>query len=197
MLRSAPENRSQELYRRFDEPLHSWISFRHLDLDEDLERFNRWQNSDRVARFWDERGTLEQHRSYLGKLAAAPHSMPLIGCLDDDPFLYLEVYWAKGDRLAAYYDANENDRGIHMLVGEERHRGPHKVKAWLSALCRFLFEDSPGTRRIVSEPRHDNYKMIGYLRKQGFEKIKEFDFPHKRAALMLLTRDTFFKEQPR
>lgn len=181
-----------ETYRSFDKELGSWISFRHLRLEDDLHRFNRWQNSDRVAHFWNERGTLEQHRNYLAALAAAPHTMPLIGCLDGDPFLYLEVYWAKQDKLAAHYEADEHDRGIHMLVGEERHRGPHKVRAWLSALCRHLFEESALTRRIVSEPHYDNIKMIEYLRTQRFEKIKEFDFPHKRAALMVLTRGAFF-----
>ena len=117
--------------------------------------------------------------------------------MNGDPFLYLEIYWAKQDKLAAYYDADDHDRGIHMLVGEQRHRGAHKVRAWLSALCRYLFEDTPETQRIVSEPRHDNQKMIEYLQMQKFEKIKEFNFPHKRAALMLLTRDAFFKEQGR
>ena len=183
------------LYRRFDKELESWVSFRPLDLEHDLERFNRGQNSDRVARFWDERGTLEEHRSYLKALNASAHSRPVIGCFDGDPFLYLEIYWAKQDRLAAYYDAEAHDRGIHMLVGEEHHRGPHKVKAWLSALCRYLFETSADTRRIVSEPRSDNDRMIDYLRKQRFEKVKEFDFPHKRAALMVLTRDAFFTGQ--
>ena len=195
MAITLSEGSPRDLYRQFDQDLQSWITFRHLDLEEDLIRFNRWQNSERVATFWNERGSLEQHRSYLSQLAESPHSVPLIGSFDGDPCLYLEVYWAKNDRLAAYYDAEEKDRGIHMLVGEERHRGPHKVKVWLSALCRFLFEDSASTRRIVSEPRHDNHRMIGYLQEQGFEKVKEFDFPHKRAALMLLTRDAFFKGQ--
>lgn len=187
------ETSEQKRYRCFDDNLRSWVSFRCLNMEDDLPRFNRWQNCERVARFWDQRGSLEQHQHYLAKLTARPHVIPLIGCIDDDPFLYLEVYWAKKDRLSAHYAASENDLGIHMLVGEERHRGPHKVKAWLSALCRYLFEDSFLTQRIVSEPRYDNLKMIEYLQKQGFDKIREFNFPHKRAALMLLTRDCFFK----
>jgi acetyl CoA:N6-hydroxylysine acetyl transferase len=183
------------LYRQYDHSLGATVSFRPLDLDRDLPLFNRWQNTERVAHFWEERGTLEEHRNYLERLSATPHSMPLIGCFDDDPFLYLEVYWAARDRIAAHYEADPNDRGIHMLVGEERHRGPHKVRAWLSALCRYLFADSPATRRIVSEPRHDNAKMIRYLELQGFEKRKEFDFPHKRAALMVLDREVFMTGQ--
>lgn len=181
-----------EVYRRFDARLGAWISLRTVDIELDLERFNRWQNNPRVASFWQEEGSLEQHREYLGKLDADPHTLTLIGCFDDQPFAYFEAYWAKEDRIAPFYDADNYDRGIHMLVGEENHRGPHKVASWLSALVHYLFLDDPRTQRVVAEPRADNAKMIGHMQGQGFHCEKEFDFPHKRAALMALGRERFF-----
>jgi len=45
---------------------------------------------------------------------------------------------------------------------------------------------------VVAEPRADNAKMIGHLHNQCFHCEKEFDFPHKRAALMVLGRERFF-----
>jgi RimJ/RimL family protein N-acetyltransferase len=182
-----------EVYRRFDARLGAWISLRTVDIDQDLARFNRWQNSARVARFWQEEGSLEQHREYLSKLEADPHTVTLIGCFDDQPFAYFEAYWAKEDRIAPFYDADDYDRGIHMLVGEENHRGPHKVASWLSALTHYLFLDDPRTQRLVAEPRADNAKMIGYMQGQRFYCEKEFDFPHKRAALMVVGRERFFE----
>ncbi|MBV6825523.1 GNAT family N-acetyltransferase [Pseudomonas sp. PD9R] len=182
-----------EVYRRFDVQLGAWISLRTLDIDLDLARFNRWQNSPRVASFWQEEGSLEQHREYLSKLEADPHTVTLIGCFDDQPFAYFEAYWAKEDRIAPFYEAGDYDRGIHMLVGEENHRGPHKVASWLSALVHYLFLDDPRTQRVVAEPRADNAKMIGYMQDQRFHCEKEFDFPHKRAALMVLGRERFFE----
>lgn len=182
-----------EVYRRFDAGLGAWISLRTVDIDLDLARFNRWQNNARVANFWQEEGSLEQHREYLGKLEADPHTVTLIGCFDDQPFAYFEAYWAKEDRIAPFYEAGDYDRGIHMLVGEEQHRGPHKVASWLSALVHYLFLDDPRTQRIVAEPRADNAKMIGYLQGQRFYCEREFDFPHKRAALMVLGRERFFE----
>jgi RimJ/RimL family protein N-acetyltransferase len=182
-----------EVYRRFDARLGAWISLRTVDIDLDLARFNRWQNSPRVASFWQEEGSLDQHREYLSKLEADPHTVTLIGCFDDQPFAYFEAYWAKEDRIAPFYDADDYDRGIHMLVGEENHRGPHKVASWLSALMHYLFLDEPRTQRVVAEPRADNDKMIGYMQGQRFHCEKEFDFPHKRAALMVLGRERFFE----
>ena len=175
-----------EVYRRFDARLGAWVSLRTLDIEQDLARFNCWQNNPRVASFWQEEGSFEQHREYLSKLEADPHTLTLIGCFDDQPFAYFEAYWAKEDRIAPFYDAADYDRGIHMLVGEESHRGPHKVTSWLSALVHYLFLDDPRTQRVVAEPRADNAKMIGYMQDQGFHCEKEFDFPHKRAALMVL-----------
>ena len=183
-----PAKPQGEVYRRFDPQLGAWISLRTLDIELDLERFNRWQNTPRVLAFWDEGGSLEEHRQYLEKLADDPHTLTLIGCFDDQPFAYFEAYWAKEDRIAPFYDAGDYDRGIHMLVGEQAHRGPHKVASWLSALTDYLLQDDPRTRRIVAEPRADNAKMIGYMQSQGYKRIKEFDFPHKRAALMVLER---------
>lgn len=183
-----PAKPQGEVYRRFDPQLGAWISLRALDIELDLERFNRWQNTPRVLAFWDEGGSLDDHRQYLEKLANDPHTLTLIGCFDDQPFAYFEAYWAKEDRIAPFYDADDYDRGIHMLVGEQAHRGPHKVASWLSALTDYLLQDDPRTRRIVAEPRADNDKMIGYMQAQGYARIKEFDFPHKRAALMVLEK---------
>ncbi|NER64733.1 acetyltransferase [Pseudomonas sp. MAFF212427] len=188
----APKARG-EVYRRFDPRVGAWISLRTLEIDHDLERFNRWQNNPRVLNFWQEGGSLEQHRDYLSKLQADPHTLTLIGCFDDQPFAYFEAYWAKEDRIAPFYPADDYDRGIHMLVGEETHRGPHKVASWLSALVHYLFLDDPRTQRVVAEPRADNAKMIGYMHDQCFHCEKEFDFPHKRAALMVLGRERFFE----
>ncbi|WP_347901240.1 GNAT family N-acetyltransferase [Pseudomonas purpurea] len=181
-----------EVYRRFDARLGAWISLRTVEIDHDLERFHRWQNSPRVANFWEESGSLEKHRAYLNTLETDPHTLTLIGCFNDQPFAYFEAYWAKEDRIAPFCEAGDYDRGIHMLVGEEDHRGPHKVASWLSALVHYLFLDDPRTQRVVVEPRADNAKMIGHLHNQCFHCEKEFDFPHKRAALMILGRERFF-----
>ena len=191
-LRPAPQK--GELYRRYIPHINQTLSLVGLDIDQHLELFAKWQNSERVAEFWEQTGTLEQHRAYLEEQLDNDKNQLLIACLNDEPFAYIESYWTKEDRIAPYYAAGDFDRGIHMLVGEEHHRGSHKVAAWLPSVCHFLYLSDPRTNRIVSEPRSDNAKMINYLQINGFAKIKEFDFPHKRAALMCQLRDTFFSD---
>jgi RimJ/RimL family protein N-acetyltransferase len=187
-----PPRREGEVYRRQVPALGCSVSFRTLDAERDLEVFHRWMNDPRVAAFWELAGTRETHARYLETTLDDPHMHPVIGCFDDEPFGYFELYWAKEDRIAPFYRAHDYDRGLHMLVGEPRFRGPARVSAWLSSLVHFLFLDDPRTEHVVAEPRADNQKMIDYLRQAGFFVQKEFDFPHKRAAMMIVPRETFF-----
>lgn len=174
---TRPPKPCGEVYRRFDTSLNSWISFRTLDPEKDLERYNRWQNTPRVETFWEEGGTLDEHRRHLLELADDPHCLQLIGCFDDDPFGFFDVYWALEDRIGPHCDAAPHDRGIHMLVGEERHRGPYKVASWLPSLVHYLFLDEPRTVRVVSEPRSDNVRMIYHMERFGFLRERNFISP--------------------
>ena len=189
-----PKPQEGELYRRFIPELKQEISLLGVELEPHVSLFHKWQNNERVAAFWDQKGTLEEHKSYLEEQLTNHKNQLLIVCLDNEPFAYIEAYWAKEDRIAPYYHAGDYDRGIHMLVGEEHHRGAHKVAAWLPSICHYLYLSDPRVERIVSEPRADNQKMISYLQSYGFAKLKEFDFAHKRSALMCQLRDTFFTQ---
>lgn len=183
-----------EVYRRHLQELAATLSFRTVDVDGDLEIFHAWHNNPRISAFWELAGSKDMHHDYLKKVTADAHMHPLFGCFDGEPFGYFEIYWAKEDRIAPYYEVDDYDRGVHMLVGDERLRGPHRVAAWLPSLAHFMFLDDPRTRYVVAEPRADNAKMIDYMLQAGFYKPKDFDFPHKRAALMMLSREAFFDQ---
>jgi acetyl CoA:N6-hydroxylysine acetyl transferase len=189
----APQARGT-VYRRYLPELDTTLSFRVADLERDLDTFHAWMNQDRVHRFWELAGDRESHARYLQGQLDDPKGLPLIAEFDDEPFAYLETYWAKEDRLAPFYDVRDFDRGCHVLVGNSRHRGPAKVTAWMRAMCHYLFLDDPRTQRIVGEPRVDNARFIDYLQAQGFAKLKEFNFPHKRAAMVVLEREAFFDQ---
>jgi acetyl CoA:N6-hydroxylysine acetyl transferase len=189
-----PLKPSGVVYERHVATLDSVLRFRTIEPDRDLQRFHTWMNDPRISRVWELPGSHAQHRAYLEALEADRHTLPLIGELDGEPFGYFEVYWAKEDRIAPFYAADDYDRGLHVLVGEQRFRGPQRVAAWLSGLAHYAFLDDPRTRSVVAEPRADNFKMIDYFAACGFHRQRAFDFPHKRAALMVLPREVFFEE---
>lgn len=190
-----PPRSSGTVYQRHIPWLNATLSFRVLDLELDLERFNRWMNDPVVAHFWEEQGDLQQHRKRLESTLQNPSAVPLIGCIDGEPFGYFETYWAKEDRIAAYYAADDFDRGWHVLIGEAAFRGRPYVAAWMPSISHYLFLDDCRTQRLVIEPRVDNAKMLRNLAQCGYAHVKAFDFPHKRAMLGMQLREHFFNER--
>ncbi|EJD35975.1 hypothetical protein AURDEDRAFT_117216 [Auricularia subglabra TFB-10046 SS5] len=164
----------------------------------DVAIFSAWQNSPRVAAAWRQTGTLEEHRAYLEASQNDPHVVPVLGSFGGEDALYAELYWAAEDSVGAHVPhLDVFDRGIHLLVGSEKHRGPHRVAAWAPSLAHALFLWDARTQRIVMEPRATNAKIARCMaRGAGFVHTRTFDFPHKRAALLELTRERFFALAP-
>ena len=180
------------VYERFDPQVGMTLSFRAVDPVRDLDLFHDWMNDGRVAVFWELAKPKAELAEYLWNLEQDPHSFGLIGAFDGEAAGYYEVYWAKEDRLGAHYDADDYDRGWHGLIGNRRHLGHAKTLAWLRALTHLLFLDDVRTRKVVGEPNAAHRKLLRYADAVAYRKVKEFDFPHKRAALMHCDRETFF-----
>ncbi|URD38548.1 acetyltransferase [Methylobacterium tardum] len=171
------------------------MSFRTLTEPGDVILFSTWMNDPRVAAVWQETGTLEAHAAYIAQLQADPATLPLLGCLDGAPFGYFELYWARESRLGPLYESGPYDRGWHVAIGDDAVRGRPYLSAWLPSLMHYLFLDEPRTQRIVGEPRADHAQQIWNLHASGFATIATVDFPHKRAALVALSRAHFVRDR--
>ncbi len=180
------------VYARYIPWLDQSLSFRVADPQTDIEHFHRWMNDEQVNVIWEDGGDRQKHAAILAERSRDPHMLALIGCFDGEPFGYFEVYWAKENRLGPYYDAQDYDRGWHVAIGEPACRGKRWITAWLPSLMHFIFLDDPRTQRIVGEPRASHEQQIRNLDRSGFAKVKHFDFPHKRAMLVMLMRERFF-----
>jgi len=181
-------------YRRYVPAIRKTISFRTVEIERDLERFHYWHNQPRVYELWELNKPIEELKVYLEKGQKDPHQFPVILEYDGEPVGYFEFYWAAEDRLGPYYDHAPYDRGFHFLIGEEKYLGRANTEAAIRSVTHFLFLDDPRTMRIVAEPRADNQRVLKYVQVvPGWRFIKEFDFPHKRAALVSVRREDFFR----
>lgn len=172
------------------------FSMRIISIKDNLQDFHDWHNSERVNKFWGERGSIEAHREYIERQLADPHVIPVIAYFNETAFAYFELYYAAEDNIGVHADAGPYDMGWHALVGNEAFRGPKFVQVWISCVTHYLFLADPRTQRVMLEPRVDNEKFIQYLTQDGGYVVeKEFNFPHKRAALVIITREKFFETQ--
>lgn len=187
-----PRDTATLLYRRHCPAIDRTFTLRRFDRSRDMDPFCAWMNDPVVAEFWEQAWPRERLSNYIEEKLADPHVVPAIGCFDERPFAYYEIYWAKEDRLGPYYAADDFDRGFHMAVGdpEVRHRG--WGRQWFLSMAHFLFLDDPRTQRLVGEPRIDQSRVRAWSASTPWEEWGEVKFPHKRAVLMVLSRERFF-----
>lgn len=165
-----------------------------VNVQKHLEIFHEWMNQKRVDHFWEESGDINHHQAYLEAALENPRTLPMIGYFDNEPAGYFEAYWVKEDRLAPYCNGTDFDRGMHLLIGNPAYLGKAYNNVWLPAVLHYMFLEDCRTQRLLGEPRADNKRLIRRLVDLGFHMEKEFDFPHKRAALMIISREVFFQQ---
>ena len=181
-------------FKRYSYSLRAEINFRSVCPKTDLKLFHGWMNQPRIANFWELDKSPEELKDYLVKLQQDPHQYPIIAEIDGEAFGYFELYWAKEDRLGPYYEADDYDRGIHLLIGNENYLGTRFWQVWGRYLAQYCFLENSRTQAVVGEPRVDNIPMIRIWEYFGFKQLKTFHFPHKHAALVYGSRQDFFTQ---
>lgn len=200
-LRPPKPKPGETLFRRFCPSIGETVEFTYFDLgtgsdvSEHLNLFHRWHNQERVNKGWGERGSLEKHRAYVTEVTNDPAVLPVIMSWNGEPMGYAEITYLKENHVAPYVPGGpgEWDRGLHVLVGEEKFRGAKRAVLWHGALIHYCFLVDPRTENVVGEPKADNSSIIKLELNSSMHIATIFDFPYKRSVLACATRERFFK----
>jgi len=108
---------------------------------------------------------------------------------------YFEIVGIKEDHVSQYVPggAHPYDRGIHLLVGEEKYRGRVRARGWFNSMNHYVFLSEPRTPSIIGEPNISNTPVIALSFLAEMHLATDFDFPHKRATMTHNLRERFFK----
>ncbi|MDS0295095.1 GNAT family N-acetyltransferase [Halogeometricum luteum] len=182
-------------YRRYDAEADRTVSFRPATPERDLRRLHAWLGSDHVKPYWQLDLSLDRFRERFREKLADDHLTPYVGCLDHVPMSYWECYRAADDSVANHYDADDADRGVHLLVGPEEYLGRGYALPLLRGAVAMQFEMSEA-ERVVAEPDARNDRAIRVFERCGFESEGEFRFDEagKDAVLLVCDRERFEAE---
>ncbi|MPV55769.1 acetyltransferase [Burkholderia sp. HI2761] len=157
---------------------------------EDAERLARWFDEPRVRDGWP--AARPAQCGAQGPQEADPHVTPLVGCFDGEPFAYFEAFWLKEDALAPHVAACDYDRGLRMLVGESRWRGPHRVAGWLPSVVHYLFLDDLRTEAVGCAVPAGHTRVADHLARHGFARQRRLALADAQPLWMRTLRETFF-----
>ncbi|MGW0664238.1 GNAT family N-acetyltransferase [Streptodolium elevatio] len=164
------------------------FSFHELHLKRDLPIIHEWMNDPEVARWWELAGGIEVTGKHLAAHSRLTHATAYVGCLDDQPVSYWELYRADLDPLARHYAALPHDVGVHVLIGPAAHRGQGLGSLLLLVVSELILRAAPDTQRVIAEPDVRNAASIAAFRRAGFRRSVDLSLPGKTAALMIRER---------
>ncbi|WP_028775959.1 GNAT family N-acetyltransferase [Shimazuella kribbensis] len=176
----------------FDMEQKKAISFRQVNVTQDLDMLFGWMHEPHVIPFWNLAVSYDAYKKHLQQFLNDPHQMLHIGSLNEVPMSYWETYWAKDDIIGETYHVHSSDQGIHLLLGPPDYIGKGYALPLLKTMIYrlFLYEK---TEKIIAEPDIRNEKMIYIFKKCGFEVQTIVKLPDKHAALMFCYREPFLK----
>ncbi len=168
-------------------------TLRALKLPQDLSLLYKWMHEPHVIPQWQLDIPEIELAVYFEKMSVDDHQRLYIIQIDNRDVGYLEIYEAKRDRLGLYYNADENDLGWHILLGETDVVGKGHFRACMRTMCFFVFENSKATTKIVGEPSVE-VKSYEYVADQiAFEAQKVIHMPEKNAVLYHCFRNKFYE----
>ncbi|NIG56237.1 GNAT family N-acetyltransferase [Chitinophaga sp. Cy-1792] len=171
------------------------FSFRPLQLDTDIFLIHNWVNRE-YAKYWQMQHTsIEQVKHTYTSIIQSKHAQAFLGFCNNVPAFLWESYYAANDPIGKYYDVQEGDYGLHLLVAPpDRVIHGYTLQILHTIMQYMLMNDA--VKRVIVEPDIRNEKMHVLTQKVGFAYTRELQLPHKKAYLAFCTREQYAATLP-
>ncbi|OED37386.1 transcriptional regulator [Flavobacteriaceae bacterium (ex Bugula neritina AB1)] len=183
------------IYSRFINDFGT-IQLRRLNLQKDIEIIYSWVTKS-YASYW---GMLDKSKEEVleeyARLVSIKHYEVCMGYYKGKPIFLMEKYKASEDRISAYFDVEEGDYGMHIMVAPPEYKISGFTWNVFATVLEYFF-DQNSIKRIVVEPDVRNEKIHVLNKKAGFQYQKEIELPEKKAALAFCEREDFEKAKKR
>jgi RimJ/RimL family protein N-acetyltransferase len=163
-------------------------AFRLADPDADAEMIAEWMSRPHLAESWEYAWPAARWRLYLRAQLARRFSRPFIASLDGVDRGYVELCRAAKDSIAARYEYDPYDLGLHVAVADLDYMKRGHVSYLLPHLLGSMFNLDPRCRRVMFDPDHRNVLARKFCERGGCVFLGEHDMSNRRMALYALVR---------
>ncbi len=163
-------------------------SARLADPDADAELISEWMNLPHLAEAWEYDWPPERWRGYLKAQLAGTFSRPYITSRRGVDIGYVELYRAAKDSIAARYDADPYDLGMHAAIADTKLVNRGIAPLMLPKLLAGMFELEPQCRRVMFDPDHRNTGARRLVEYVGSTFLGEHQMANRKMALYVYPR---------
>lgn len=154
----------------------------------DLEIVYRWMNEPHVAKYWNQAWSRDRWSEHLAAQLAGLDSRPFLVEYTGRPMAYVELYRAASHPVAAHYNVDQHDIGLHIAIGELDLTGRGFGRLICKSLIEAILVQSGACRRIIAEPDVRNNAACRLFQALGMHRVGEVDLTYKRAVLFVFAR---------
>ncbi|OMC57598.1 siderophore biosynthesis protein [Mycobacterium sp. IS-836] len=167
------------------------------DPDADAEMISTWMNMPHLAESWEYAWPAERWHRYLRAQLDSTFSRPFVASHDGADRGYVELYRAAKDSIAARYEYDPYDLGLHVAVADLDYLQQGHVSFLLPHLLASMLNLDPRCRRVMFDPDHRNVLARKFCERGGCVFLGEHDMSNRRMALYALVRTPEDVPRPR
>ena len=156
--------------------------------DADAEMIAEWMSRPHLIEGWESNWPASRWHRYLRAELEGEFSRPLIATLDGVDRAYIELYRAAKDSIAARYEYDPHDLGLHVAIADVDYIERGHVSHLLPYMVVSVLTLDPRCRRIMFDPDHRNALARKFCERSGCAFLGEHDMSNRRMALYVLPR---------